>query len=218
MTLLSWLFGQSGAATRRPNRSKSHRRATMELLEDRRQLSFAAPVTTSFYQPVAELAADVNGDNKADLVVLDSRNEVLVSMGKGNGRFTSPFAYPAEGGGTGPGFARALALADITGDGKPEIITAADPGDWITPERANVFVRINDGRGGFGSYWEFGGALDMLLPSFLAVGDFDGDHQSDIAVASNQGELEVILAPGPGLAPFTSHGSYLGTWSKFFPI
>ena len=67
--------------------------------------------------PASIAAADLNGDQKADLVITDAEaGNIYVEIATGGGLFASPVTYSL---GTQPG---ALALADLNGDGKPDVI------------------------------------------------------------------------------------------------
>ena len=74
--------------------------------------------------PSGVAIADLNGDGKADLVVANSgiypnyAGSVTVSLGNGNGTFQTPTAYAT---GTGSRF---VTIADINGDGVPDLIVA----------------------------------------------------------------------------------------------
>lgn len=78
----------------------------------------AAPVV------VAALAtADTNQDARADLIALDhDNNDVVIVPGAGTVGFTTPLT-PVSVGGKGP---IAVAVDDIDGDGKPDLIIAND--------------------------------------------------------------------------------------------
>ena len=88
--------------------------------------------------------ADVNGDGIPDLIFSNyAADTISVSMGNGNG--TSPGAdNPSDR--PGPRFCWALAgvaVADLTGDGIPDLIDV----DYVT---GNVAVRLGNGNGTFG--------------------------------------------------------------------
>lgn len=64
---------------------------------------------------------DLNGDCHADLVVSSSgSHEVVVLEGHGTGAFGSPLAFGLNGG-SNP---YAAAVADLDGDGRPDVVTA----------------------------------------------------------------------------------------------
>src|SRR5579885_1091112 len=79
MQLLSWL---SARMTCRPQTRRAPARKPTQVfrpqvgvLEGRNLLSFAAPVAYPVTQPLAVVAADVNGDGRPDLIALDGNGD-----------------------------------------------------------------------------------------------------------------------------------------------
>ena len=69
--------------------------------------------------PRSVVVADVNGDNKFDIIVANGgSSNVGVLLNKGNGSFTSQTTYAT---GTSP---YSVAVADVNGDNKPDIVVA----------------------------------------------------------------------------------------------
>jgi hypothetical protein len=69
--------------------------------------------------PGAVALADLNGDGIPDAIVANSgANEILVYLGRGDGRYVAPLAFPV---GTDP---VSVTVADLTGDGIPDLIVA----------------------------------------------------------------------------------------------
>jgi hypothetical protein len=120
---------------------------------------------------------DVDDDDDVDIIEsAHSEKAVAVILNDGNGTFAAPVLYgtiPPFG--TPSGTPRGVALADLTGDGVPEI-TAALPSDG-----AIVSFRGNgDGTFGAATFSRFGFVrLGELLPA-----DVDGDEQRDDLVVS----------------------------------
>ncbi len=143
-------------------------------------------------------AADINGDGKPDLVVAnygDGNLSVLLNK-TAPGAATASFLN-AVNVYTGPGLA-SLAIADVNGDGKPDVIAAeyvnGDFGGYVavllnktatgstTPQFAAPYAIV-----------PFGGK-----PRSVAVGDFNGDGKPDIVAANrNTGAVSVLINSTP---------------------
>jgi hypothetical protein len=135
---------------------------------------------------VADVAvADVNGDGRPDLALLDrGRSMVQLLFGAGGGAFT-----PGDGYLVGAG-ADALLLGDLDGDRQIDVLTLNRVGDSAT---------VLHGRGGgvFDGVICLRGELGQLTA--VAVDDFDRDEHPDLAVASeDSGRVELFLGRGGG--------------------
>jgi hypothetical protein len=86
--------------------------------------------------------------------------------------------------------------ADIDGDGNLDLVTAGD-GASIGPGYG-VSVLLGDGAGGFGAAQYTWVPQAPGITAFVAVGDFNGDHFADVAVAYITGQVEVLLNAGSG--------------------
>jgi len=139
--------------------------------------------------------ADFNGDGKPDIAV-DSwgENKVLVMFGNGDGSF-QPTGVKFD---VGQAPYERLRSADVNGDGNPDIITS----NW---KGSSVSVLLGDGKGGF----SLAGGKSFPVPESpfgIAVGDFNGDHHQDIAIAHYSGYetdpskngLSVLTGDGKG--------------------
>ena len=129
---------------------------------------------------LAGLAAvsDLNGDGKADLVLLQE-GRVAVLLGDGSSHFTpapgSPFA-------AGKRLLKTVVVADFNGDGKPDLAVAGEGGLWR-------LLATSSGR--------FGAARKVTSASGpLAVADFNGDKKPDLAVGG--ATLSILLGNGAG--------------------
>ena len=135
---------------------------------------------------MAWLLADMNRDNKLDLVTVNSTdNDVSVALGDGRGGFTrapaSPFAvgpspYP-------------FAIGDVNGDGQLDIVataTATGPlrAQQLPMSRALTLL-LGDGKGGFRSTQL---PLRTGEPWFAVISDLNGDRKPDIVGDSSRYE------------------------------
>jgi hypothetical protein len=138
---------------------------------------------------------DLNGDRTLDLIIDDWQNSKLTLLfGKGKGRFSTPgrsLAVP-------PIPYQNTRLSDMDGDGNQDIITPAR-------KRNGVTVMLGDGKGVFkladGAPFPAGRS-----PFNVAVGDINGDHKPDIAIARYSGSINdpsddgiaILLGNGKG--------------------
>lgn len=154
-------------------------------------LAFARPVTSVVGQAPSSIAVgDLNGDQKPDLVVVDSTaDSITVLSGDGLGAFaqtpSSPFFV-----GRGPLFS---VVGEFNADDKADLAVVSSRSD-------DVAVLLGDGTGSLspaaGSPYAVGTG-----PSAIAAGDFNRDSRLDLAVGIAGGSdagVAVLLGDGTG--------------------
>ena len=145
--------------------------------------------TGSSALPLRTAVADVNGDGKLDALVTNSTANTLgVLLGDGTGRFTLQANSPSTGAGGGP---RALAVADVNGDGKADVLVA-------NYQTTTLAILLGSGSGAF-TLQSTMPRLGVSNPTSLVVADVNGDGKADaLATDSNGGALSVLLGNGSG--------------------
>jgi FG-GAP-like repeat/Abnormal spindle-like microcephaly-assoc'd, ASPM-SPD-2-Hydin/FG-GAP repeat len=149
--------------------------------------------------------ADVNGDGKPDLVVGNycapgsacpgaTSGTVAVLLGNGDGTFRTAVSY-VSGGYAQP----SVGVADVNGDGKPDLLVASQCADSACSSNGLVGVLLGNGDGTFQPVvvYDSGG----YYAASLAVADVNGDTKPDLVVANqwmsstnpNNGVVAVLL-------------------------
>jgi hypothetical protein len=148
--------------------------------------------------PFAVVVGDFNGDGRPDLAVVnyeggpDGRGSLSVLLGNGDGTFQTAQSYAA---GPNP---TSLAVADLNGDGKPDLVVA----NWD-----GVRVLLGNGDGSFRApvYYVVG-----FFPWSVAVGDFKGDGKLDLVTANQAPDDSVSVLLGNGDRTFQKATYYHG--------
>ena len=148
------------------------------------------PIDDAQFGYVLVKTADVTGDGNADIVATGfDADSILVFAGDGSGGFAAPERHTTGSGQT----PRGLIIADVNGDGAPDLVTAnGDTGD--------VSVLIADGSGSFAAA---AGFVAGQFPNALAAGDVDGDGKLDL-VTANADTLDISVLIGDGAGHFAA--------------
>ncbi|HEX8116045.1 MAG TPA: VCBS repeat-containing protein, partial [Pyrinomonadaceae bacterium] len=144
-------------------------------------------------QPLYAAAADLNGDNKTDAVVVNIV-DLAIMLNDGAGGFLASEAFPLSNDYSGG--AVAMAEGDFNSDGKTDVAVT----------RADRLV-ILQGVGGGKLQQTFSGPSSTPTQfGAVATGDFDRDGKLDVAATggAGAGQLTVFHGDGAGGFPRTS--------------
>ena len=165
--------------------------------------------------PIAIVTGDFNHDGHLDLAALNSNpntggagGSISILTGNGDGTFAAGATYAV---GYIP---TALAAGDLDGDGNLDLaVVVSNPNLGFNPGFVTILTGNASGAFATGASYGVG-----LTPSSIAVGDFNGDGNLDLAVGSPvssininaQSEISILLNTGSGNF---STGSSLGIGS-----
>ncbi len=132
-------------------------------------------------QPIFVAMGDIDGDDLADLAVANyGSTTVSVYRNAGNsGSITTASFVPKVDFTTGV-FPYSVSIGDLDGDGKADLVVANNG-------NATVSLYRNTSSSGAITTASFAAKVDLTTgdaPTFLAMGDLDGDSKVDLAVAN----------------------------------
>ncbi len=149
--------------------------------------------------------ADVNGDGKLDVIAANqcadnncTHGTLSLLLGNGDGTFQTGVSYD-----TGGQSSFSVAVADVNGDGKPDLLVSSQCVENNSCANGLIGVLLGNGDGTFQPAVEYnsGGVYAYAL----AVGDVNGDGKPDVVVANqcssnscHDGSIAVLLGNGDG--------------------
>jgi uncharacterized protein (TIGR03437 family) len=154
--------------------------------------------------PISIAIADLNGDGVADIAVANENSGLInVWLGNGNGTFQAT-PISSQAGELG----QSIAFADLNGDGKADAVIAGTSGG---PLEGFVSVLLGKGNGSSAAPVTYTAGK---WPRTIALGDFNGDGKTDVAVANFQPDSQGIYS----VSVFLGNGDgSLGT-AQNFPV
>ena len=161
------------------------------------QAGVATPISFNASGDVL-FAADLNGDQKDDIVIAhsgSSSGSVAVFLSNGNGTFAAPVTYPDS-----IPIVSALTVADVNGDGYKDIVLANGVGGLDSPVAPQVSTFFGNGDGtfrpqsstpipGMFSHAVFAdvnndGRLDLISASQVFLANSGGGYDAPLALAN----------------------------------
>jgi len=166
---------------------------------------------SSFFQPAAYgytkylgartfAISDVNGDGKPDLVYASGPgsycyNTISVALGNGDGTFQDSTCLDSAS-----IVVQAVAVADMNGDGKPDLIAMGPCDTANNCATGNVAVLLGNGDGTFRTAISNTQGITGAALGSIAIGDLDNDGRLDVVATSGttSGGVLVLLGNGDG--------------------
>jgi hypothetical protein len=149
--------------------------------------------------PVSLALGDLDGDRKLDIVRANGGSlstgpvsSISVLLGQGDGAFAPNTDYATSSS------AEAVALGDLNGDGKLDVVVANHGGASATQ---SVSVLLGRGDGTFSAKVDYPSQYPPISeydPISLALGDLNGDGRLDIIWGPDAKYLGVLLGKGDG--------------------
>jgi FG-GAP-like repeat/IPT/TIG domain/FG-GAP repeat len=152
--------------------------------------------------PVGVIAGDLDGDGKPEIVAYNLYTEtisiLLNTSTPGHISFAAPVSYPAGDYGSAP------AIADLNGDGKPEIAVACTGTHVISTYTNKSTV----------GHLSFSPMVNWALAAYagpykVEVADIDGDGLPDMAAADGNNNIVSVLRNTSGIGDTVSFAAHV---------
>ena len=176
--------------------------------------SFATNIdfTTGSY-PIGIAIGDIDGDGKPDLAVTNAgSNTVSIYMNTSTSGSITSGSFATNVDFTTGSNPYSVAIGDIDGDGKPDLVVANYSSNTVSVYR-NISISGSITPGSFSTNVDFTTGSN---PHSVAIGDIDGDSKPDIVIADlNSNTISVlrniITGPPPTISSFSPTSGPSGT-------
>ena len=161
------------------------------------------PITPTFFSPKVDFTtganpaslvavADIDGDGKPDLIVVDrTTNTFSILRNKSTAGAITTASFAAKVDFATDSTPSSVAVGDLDGDGKPDIVITS-----LYPNKISIYR--NTSTVGSINTASFATQVDFIadtvsMPTSVAIGDLDGDGKPELAITNSFGNTVSIL-------------------------